>query len=168
MNDALADIRHSYKIDPDAFTRDLLIEALTTALAQDFSANRDAAGELEKLVRLDRERAAYLRVLAAGLQKTGDRLAALDAYVKLAALESPEEPEDVDPALSVTRDRWVRARFDSLLAEATAAQRKKIDATIEKQLNEALAAKDPNALQQFLNNFGDHPAADRARERWWN
>ncbi len=164
LNDALADIRHSYKIDSDPFTRELLIEALTTALAQDFSGNRDAAGELEKLVRLDRERAAYIRVLATGLQKTGDTLAALEAYVKLAALESPEEPEDVDPSLSVTRSRWVRARFDSLLAEASAAQRQKIDVVVKEQLSKALAAKDSNALQQFLNNFGDHPAADRARE----
>ncbi len=164
LNDALADIRHSYKVDPDSFTRDLLIESLTTALAKDFTGNRDAVGELENLVQLDRQRAAYLRVLASGLQKTGDRLGAMDAYLKLAALDSPEETEDVDSTLSVARDRWVRARFDALLAEASVAERKKIDASIEKQLNTALAAKDPDALEKFLSTFGDHPAADRARE----
>ncbi len=166
LNDALADIRHSYKVDPDSFTRDLLIESLTTALAKDFTGNRDAVGELENLVQLDRQRAAYLRVLASGLQKTGDRLGAMDAYLKLAALDSPEETEDVDSTLSVARDRWVRARFDALLAEASVAERKKIDTSIEKQLNTALAAKDPDALEKFLSTFSDHPAADRAARRW--
>lgn len=164
LNEALADIRRSYKVDADAFTRDLLIEALTTALQQDFAAHRDAVPELENLVRLDRQRAAFYRVLATGLQKTGDSLGSLDAYLKLAALEPPEEAEEISSSLSVSRDRWVRAQFDTLLTQAHGDERRKIDAVVEKQLNQALAAKQSKAVERFLSNFGDHPLADRARE----
>ena len=160
LNDALTDIRRSYKVDPDSFTRELLVEALTTALSQDFSANRAAVAELEKIVQFDPERDSFYRVLATGLQKTGDMTGALDVYVKLAGMGSPDEMQSVDSALSVARDRWVRGQFDAMLAETKPDQRRKIDASLEKSFD----TKDANSLRQMIRYFGDHPLADRARE----
>ncbi len=122
MADALADIRRSYQSDADAFTRDLLVETLTSALASDFEKYRNTVPELEKLVQLDREKAAYLRVLGAGLQKSGEHLPALDAYLKLAKLENSDDLEDVDQSLAVARPRWIRTRISSLLRAAKTGQ----------------------------------------------
>ncbi len=164
LDDALADIRRSYKLEADSFTRELLIDTLTTALAQDFATHRDAVGELENLVQLDSQRAAFYRVLATGLQKTGDKLGAINTYLKLASLEAPEDLEVVEPGLSVARDRWVRGQFSALLGEVNPDDRRKIDAAVEEQLSAALAQKGAKPLERFLNYFGDHPLADRARE----
>src|SRR5690606_3555105 len=80
LDDALDDIRASYKIDPAPFTRDLLVEALLGALSHDFVNHPEAISELESLVDTDEERVAMFRVLATGLRKSGDVLASLRAF----------------------------------------------------------------------------------------
>ena len=89
LEQAISDSRRAYKGDSSPFNRDLLIECLSAGLAKDFNHYRDALKDLEDLVKLDRERAIFLRLLAAGLQKSGETLGALDAYRKLAMLKCP-------------------------------------------------------------------------------
>jgi outer membrane protein assembly factor BamB/tetratricopeptide (TPR) repeat protein len=165
LDQAISDTRRAYKADPSPFNRDLLIECLSAGLTKDFNHYRDALHDLEDLVKLDRERAVFLRLLAAGLQKSGETLGALDAYLKLAMLEAPaEELEEIDPRLSVQRMRWLRAQFEALLAAAKPAEREQIDAVLVQQLNQATWAKDPNQLKQFAICFDTHPLADKACE----
>jgi outer membrane protein assembly factor BamB len=165
LDEAIADIRRSYQADPSSFTRDLMIEALIAGLAKDFAKYRGDVADLEKLVSSDAERAAFLRVLASGLQESGNAVAALDSYLKIATLEPhSDEPEEVDANLSTARSAWVRAQFQSLLKTVKASERPKIDAAVEERLKTAIAEGGPRPLREFISYFGDHPAADKARE----
>ena len=165
LDKAIADSRQAYKSEQSPFNRDLLIECLATGLTKDFNHYRDALQDLEDLAQLDRERAVFLRLLAAGLQKSGETLGALDAYLKLAALESPaEELEEIDARLSVDRTRWLRAQFETLLATAKPAEREQMDAVLARELDRAMGSKDSQPLEQFVNCFAPHPLAEKARE----
>ncbi len=164
--EAIADVRKSYEQKPIASTRELLVEALLTDLDRDFAASRGTVGELEKLVVLDSERTAFLRTLSQGLDKAGDRLGSLDAYLKLIDLSSVQsDPEVVNNQLSVRRDRWVRARLERLYSAASGDERTKFDAAVTERLSKALGAKQAKELRRFLAFFGFHPAADEAREQ---
>lgn len=183
LKQAVADLRKAYESTPpesasgeyasrleaERFrTRELLFDALTALLKQDFAANRDSLAELERLIENPREQASYLRVFAAGLQSEGKTLAALEAYLKLAEMKLGDEPlEMVDASLSVRRDRWICARLESLWKSASAAERQKIDEVVRKQFASAerSAGDRVEGLRQFIASFGFHPAADDARER---
>ena len=147
-----------------AVTRGLLVDAMLAALRSDFKGSRVSIGDLEKLITLDSERAEFLRMLADGLQKSGDRLAAVDAYLKLADLQWGQgEPESVEPNLSVRRDRWVEARMDAIYASANPTDRSKIDAELSARLKTVLAGKNDKELRAYANYFSFHPTADDAR-----
>ncbi len=118
LSEAIADSRKSYELarraaqadgkDKSTSMRELLVEALLADLSRDFSSSKATVAELEKLIVLDSERIDFLRMLAVGLGKTGDRLGALDAYLKLSDMPGGQtEPEVVSSVLSVRRDRWV-------------------------------------------------------------
>ncbi len=165
VDQAIEDVRHAFQIDASPFNRDLLVEVLTAGLTTDFQKHKGAVDDLEHLVQLDHERAVFLRVLASGLQKNGNTLAALNAFLKLGALEpQSEDPEEIDPSFAVTRSAWIRAQFRSLLSAAKPADRPAVDEAVAKQLELSLAAGNIKQLRQFLDCFGDHPAADRARQ----
>jgi outer membrane protein assembly factor BamB len=166
IDSAIADARRAYQADDNSYNRDLFIEALTAGLTSDFGKHRQELRDLEQLVKLDSERAMFLRVLAGGLQAAGEPLAALDAYVKLSTLEPAEEElEEVDSQWSVLRSRWVQSQFASLWKAAKPAQREEINALITRHLNEVAARGDAKkALWQFISAFGAHPLADRARQ----
>jgi outer membrane protein assembly factor BamB/tetratricopeptide (TPR) repeat protein len=166
LEQAVTDIRRAYSTEPSPFTRDLLVEAFTTALAQDFGKYQSLAAELEPLVRFDQERSKYLRVIAAGLHGQGKTSDALDAYLRLAELQLPLDGEldDVEPKRKVRRDRWIRANVNELITAASAEERAKIDAVINARLELAAAERGPKLLRSFLSYFADHPTADRARE----
>jgi outer membrane protein assembly factor BamB len=147
-----------------AVTRGLLVDAMLAALRSDFKGSRVSIGDLEKLIALDSERAEFLRMLADGLQKSGDRLAAVDAYLKLADLQWGQgEPESVEPNLSVRRDRWVEARMEAIYTSANPADRSKIDAELSERLKTVLAGKNDKELRAYANYFSFHPTADDAR-----
>lgn len=172
VSEAIGHVRKSYEIlaaesqDKAASSRELLVEALLANLARDFAGSRSTVDELEKLVVFERERVSLLRQLAQGLGKTGDRLGALDAYLKLVDLPAGRgEPEVIGNDLSVRRDRWIRARIDELYASAANDERTKFDAAVADRLSKALAAKQPKDLRKFVAVFGFHPAADEAREQ---
>ena len=164
--EAIADVRKSYEQKPIASSRELLVEALLADLDRDFAASRGTVGELEKLVVLDSERTAFLRTLSQGLDKAGDRLGSLDAYLKLIDLSSVlSDPEVVSNQLSVRRDRWVRARLEQLYLGTSGDERTKFDAAVANRLSKALAAKQAKELRRYLAFFGFHPASDEAREQ---
>ncbi len=177
---AIADLRKSYasvKSDKDrARPRMLLVEALLTDLGSNFVAARGTVSEIEKLLLLERERLQFLRVLAEGFRKSGDRPEAFRTYLKLVDFKtSQSEPEKVRPELSVRRDRWLEARLDDLYTLANPEERAKFDEEILHRRDAALALgqsdsgtkKDDTAdkLRHFLALFGWHPLADEARQQ---
>src|SRR5262249_16099122 len=113
--EAISDVRKAYEQQEVASTRELLVEALLADLKRDFTAAPGPVGELEKLIVLVSERTAFLRTLSQGLDKAGDRLGSLEAYLKLIDLSpSQSDTEVVSNQLSVRRDHWVRARLERL------------------------------------------------------
>jgi outer membrane protein assembly factor BamB len=171
LDDAIRDARLAFdKDDPRpnhsirALSRGLLVDAMLAALRSDFNRYRVVIGELENRISSEGEQAEFLRLLAKGLQKSGDRLAAVDAYLKLADLKGGQaEPESVEPNLSVRRDRWVEARLESLYTEAPAADRAKIDDELSSRVKGIVAAKNDKELRAYINYFGFHPTANLAR-----
>ncbi|HEX3999574.1 MAG TPA: PQQ-binding-like beta-propeller repeat protein [Pirellulales bacterium] len=171
VTNAIRDIRRAYDTDREdkdrAYSRPLLVDAMLAALRKDFNGSRMSIDELEKLISLDSEQAEFLRMLAEGLQKSkgsDDRLAAVDAYLKLADLKwGQSEPESIEPNLSVRRDRWVEARMESLYSTAPAADRAKIDAILAARVKAIVAGKNDADLRAYDHYFGFHPTADLAR-----
>jgi outer membrane protein assembly factor BamB len=168
LADAIRDIHRSYDKDMSdsarAVTRGLLVDAMLGALRSDFRNSRGSVAELEKLITLDSEQAEFLRMLADGLQNSDDKLAAVDAYLRLADLKWGQgEPESTEPNLSVRRDRWVEARLASLYASASASERSKIDDLLSQRIKGLVATKNEKDLRAFISYFDFHPTADIAR-----
>ena len=187
LKQAVADLRRSFQFKPAADaksdyverleaerlrTQGLLIDALTALLDKDFAGNRESLAELAALIETDKERAGYLRVLAAGLHGAGKTAEALDAYLQLADLKSGvDELEDVEPERSVRRERWIGARLESLWSSTSPEERTKINEAVLAKLAAVTKTSDPtnegaraDRLRQFIDIFSFHPLADTARE----
>jgi outer membrane protein assembly factor BamB len=166
FDEAVEELRRSYELADDQRTRELLVDAMLESLRLDFAAHRRLAAEIERLAEQPAQRAALLRLMAVGLQKSGQLVPAFEAYLKMADLATePGSPERVDSGLSVRRDRWVRARLAGLEAAASADQRRQIGAALQKLLDECIESNDRLRLKNFVLYFGFHPLADAARER---
>ncbi len=130
-------------------TRELLVESLLERLQADFAANRGTTAELEGLLETLQQKTAFLRIVAAGLQKSGERLPAFEAFLKLASLEpGSSEPDQIDDTLLVRRDRWVQVRLAELRAAATEAERQKMDDLVSAKI--AAAGPDPSLQGERL------------------
>ena len=117
--------------------------------------------------RIRPQRAAYLRLMARGLQKVGELASAFDYCQKLIDLDPDQAPLDqISKVLSARRDRWVRNQLAALRGEAKDETAARIDAAVETRWNAALAAGSIDHLQRFLDYFGDQPAAAAARNEW--
>lgn len=163
--EAVASFRRAYELDSDPRTRELLRDALLDGLNTDFAAHRQFAPEIEKLLDDAPQRSTYLRLMAAGLQRAGEWRAALEQYLKLAELEQAQRPmELVDRSLLVRRDRWVQTRLTALRREAGPQGAAEIDKAVEERLKTALETQGVDALRQFLDYFGNQPAAAAARQ----
>ncbi len=166
LQEAIGLFRRSYGLKADDTTRELLVESLLEGLQADFVANRGAAQELEPLLEGKQQQNTYLRLVAAGLQKSGERLAAFDAYLKLALQEqAPSEPDPLNDVLSVRRDRWIQVQLAALRKGASDDERQHMDGVVQARLEAASQESSPQALKDLLALFGSHPAADEIRER---
>ncbi|HEX4149788.1 MAG TPA: PQQ-binding-like beta-propeller repeat protein, partial [Pirellulales bacterium] len=164
LGDAIAGLRRSYELSAQPRTRQLLVDALLEGLSRDFAAHRAAVPELERLVEGSDERVRFLRALALGRQGMGEIVPAFQTYMQIVALgSSGEELDEIDNTLRCRRSRWVEARLASLRETALPADLAAMDAVVGEQLERALA-EGPEGLREFLDNFGNHPLGDKARE----
>ncbi len=164
--EAVASFRRAYELDADPRTRALLRDSLLEGLRTDFAAYRSHGDEVERLVDDPSQHAAYLRLMADGLRQAGEWAPAFDCYRKLIDLEPESLPLDqVDTTLTVRRDRWFQGRLALLRQEAKDDAAAKIDAAVDARLQAAVAAGSIDALQRFLNYFGNQPAAAAARSQ---
>lgn len=169
---ASADLQLSLELEPDdPQTRKLLVDAILQGLATNFAGHRDELGQLTQLI--DQMPAAtraeykgrFLRLLAAGLQTSGDTRGAFDAYIQFADPGvDAEELESVAERWQVRRDRWVQGRLGELFASAEGDARTKMNEEIRRRLDEALASEGTAALARFLRFFSSHEFAIEARE----
>ena len=165
LAEAVGQLRRSYELQADPRTRELLVDALLEGLRLDFAGRRQDAAEIERLAEQPAERARYQRLMALGLQQSGESLAAFDAYLLMVDLKHPpEELERVEHALNVRRDRWVRARLAALSEAAEPGDRETIRARLHTLLEQAKSEPAPDALRAFVSFFGAFPEANQARE----
>lgn len=166
FDDAVAELRRSYQSKADPRTRELLVDGMLESLRLDFAKHRDLAPEIERLAEQPAEHAKLARLLAGGLQQTGEIAAAFDAYLGMVDLKSDPQPyERVESGLSVRRDRWVRARLRQLHDAASADDRRAMRDRLGRLLKQSLDAQDSATLKRFVGYFAYHPLADDARER---
>lgn len=163
---AIADLRKSFDLAPRPRTRDLLIDALFEGLNSDFADYSELGGKLEQLISTPDERSRFIRIMAEGLRAQGKHRAAFDLYLQLTG--DPAGALTVDrlsDARRVRRDRWTQAGLASFYQALSADERAQIDALIARRADQAAQAAGPEALKQFIDFFGFHPAGDLARDR---
>ena len=102
--------------------------------------------------------------MADGLRQAGQWADAFDHYQKLIDLEPHRTPLDqVGKSLTVRRDRWFQGQLTMLRSEAKDDAAARIDAAIQTRLQAATAAGTIDALQRFIDYFGNQPVSATAR-----
>lgn len=166
LQEAISLLRRSYELKADDLTRELLVQSLLEGMQADFAANRGAARELEPLLETRQQQTTYFRLVAAGLQKLGERLPAFEAYLKLALPENAAmAPDPLSDYLAVRRERWLQVQLAALRGDASDAERQAIDGIVAARLEEASQEAGADGLEKLLALFGSHPLADQIRER---
>lgn len=178
LEQATASLRRAITLGSEK-ARPLLAECLLRQLRADFSRFGSLREELEGLIGQGPQAVRYWQMVAQGHTAQGKRVDAVRAYLRLAAVVVPGDGgeltshiKDSEPALSVRQDRLVAARLHQLWIEATDDERKAIDAIIQTQLEQTVAAApqrpptddittgtNPSSLQQAIDYFGWHPAS---------
>ena len=84
--------RRAYELDAEPRTRELLRETLFDGLRTDFAAYRGQAKDIERLLDDSTQQGAFFRLMAGGLQQTGELTAAFEQYQKLIDLDAEHRP----------------------------------------------------------------------------
>ena len=171
-------IREAHAGQPARIPRDVVDAAIAFAMQRDFAAAaplwREAVGEGAAT----ESARATLRVVVDGFLRSGDFAQAWDAWQlsiprRTASGGMPPEATPLvddasDPRVTMTESRWLQGRLADLVDRANPELRGRIDKAAEQSLAEALAAGDPVVrtanLEAFIERFGRHPVAMRARE----
>ena len=115
----IEDLRRCLQTAENDRVRELLASTLIEGLRVDFATYRDAADEIDGLVREPPQRARFLRLLAGGLQESGDTVAAFEAFLGFAGEGITESVrEEADGRRLIRSDHWVRARIGELYSDA--------------------------------------------------
>ena len=162
--DAVGNLRRAYQLVADERTRELLRESLLEGLRTDFAGYRGKTEEIERLLDDPAQRATYLRLMADGLQKAGQRREAMDQYLRLVELDRGDRGmEVIDRSLSVRRALWIRSGVAELRRQVPAAAAAELDQMIQQRLHAVLESKSADALRSFVECFDGQPAAATAR-----
>ena len=164
LEEAIDYFRRSFDLAPSSLTRELLVQSLLKALRKDFTANQDAARQLESLIDQPEQRVMLLRLIAEGLQKAYQRLEAFEIYLKLVDMQTDEDKLfEINSHLSVRRDRWIQTQLVSLRSSATAEERTFMDREIQSRRAALGRSATVSELRRFLAHFSGNPAADEVR-----
>ena len=118
LAEAVASLRKAYELSPGPNHRNLLRDALLEGMRTDFALYRAHSEEIERLLDEPRQEATYLRLMAAGLEASGEFDPAFDRYLKLIELgrkgagarpagkrlPGPPRPLDPGPTRQAARD----------------------------------------------------------------
>ena len=164
LEDAIAALRRSCQLGQDLRCRDMLRESLLEGLRRNFALHQSTAAEVERLLDDPQQRAAYLRVMAAGLQQTGQWRAALDHLRTMIELDqNPRQLDPLSPLLSVRRSRWIQEQLEALRGKGGAESAELVDKFIDQKWATVREQPTPEALRNFLECFGNHPTTEAAR-----
>jgi outer membrane protein assembly factor BamB len=164
LDEAVESFRRAWTLAPSIFRRKALLAALFEGLSSDFSDYRLRTDEIGRLIEEPSEEATLLRLTAVGFAGAAEFGAAIDRYQKLIDLDLLNRGmEQVDDALSVRRDRWIRTQLTALREHAPPDFHEEMDAWIRRRLQAAVDEGTPEAVRRFLEYFDSQPAADEAR-----
>jgi hypothetical protein len=109
--------------------------------------------------------------MALGLESQKQWKAALEQYWNLVELDRSDRTlEQISPSRSVRLDRWIRGRLaelyeSTLHASAPPEIAAEIDRVARSRLDAAVKSDEIGPLARFIDCFGFHPTAERAREQ---
>jgi outer membrane protein assembly factor BamB len=172
-NEALASLRQAYKAQPaDARIRTLLARVMLVLLRTDFVNHHDLVPEAKELIDDPAQRRELLRLQAVGMHKAGLVAESLEAFVTLAdELQTELGPEEggssqmeyLDSKWQVRTGRWLQARLTELYSSSSEADRAKLQERLEQRLAACLKSDSLKSARRFVEVYGFHPLADRAR-----
>lgn len=148
----------------DAVSQEMLVEVLLHELSIDYAAYRADVPLVAGLIRNRDQQIELLQIDAAGLDTTGERLAAWDAYLQLADFTADEPAYlRVDDRYTVRSDRWISSRLGAMWSKASDDERKSMSAKLVARrptTDRPLAAGE---LRHYLAHLGELPAANDVR-----
>ncbi len=155
-------LRQSLQARSDPQTKHLLIACLTQLIEADAVKHRPLLDELGGLVERRADRVGHLRLLADSLRRDGKPQEAMQTLLRLADVLGDRDV----PSGDVTRSSAavVATALAELYGACPADQRPAMDAAIEKVLAPALTAENARGLWEFLDHYGFHPLAVKARQ----
>jgi outer membrane protein assembly factor BamB len=166
-SEAVTLLKRANELAPDEpLTREVLAELLLEALATDYAAFDDNVPLLAELIRDRQQQIELMRIEALGLDKLEKRLAAWNAYLRLADFTA-DQPEHlrIDSDYTVRSDRWIRGRLGALWSKATSEEQEAIASQLAAR---RLRLKDPGTaaeLQNYLSYFDELPGSCEVRQR---
>jgi len=148
----------------DAVTQEMLVELLLAQLAKDFAANREEVDLVSRLIRSRDQQIELLRIIAAGIDSTSDKLAAWDAYLGLAdyTAEAPTFLRIGDRYM-VRSDRWISSRLAAIWSAASADERKTLSRKISDRRPRLKGGHTTSELRHYLAHLGELPGAEAVR-----
>ncbi len=158
-------LKRAYELAPDDLvTQEMLVELLLHELAADYSSFHQDVPLVTKLIRNREQQIELLRIDAAGQDVPGQRLAAWDAYLRLADFTA-EEPAylRIEDKYTVRSDRWISGRLQSLWAGASADERKQIGAKLAARRPALQNPRTAADLRHYLAHLDQLPGANEVR-----
>jgi outer membrane protein assembly factor BamB len=172
-DEALALLRQANELQPaDAHIRGLLGRVMLLLLRGDFVKHRAFVDEARQLIDDPAQRRELLRLQAVGLHKAGLVAESLEAFVALAdELQVSISPDDnsnsqmeyIDNKWQVRTGRWLQGRLHDLYANSSEADRAQLQKALETRLAACLKSGSVASARRFVEIYGFHPLADRAR-----
>lgn len=163
--EAIGLLKRAHTLTPnDPLIREMLAEYLLAALADDYGTARGELPLLRSLISGKNQELKLLRIEARGLEKVGERLAAWDAYLRVADAEAGQWTDlEIDVDHTVRSDRWLGGRVTSLWTAASSDEQAAMSSRVEAFAAALGLQPDSDALQKFLVRFGGLPAAEPVR-----
>ena len=156
--------------------RDKLYEAITELLQKDFNSGEKFLSRYKELCKVEvpadagenlkakgveeelRRTSNYLGIVAKGKESQGKLGEAFDNYMAFGALVGNKDLINVldQPATEARPDVWARGRINSMMAHATAEQRKPLEDKAAKEWEEAKKIGGLPRIEGFVKIFGSH------------
>jgi outer membrane protein assembly factor BamB len=158
-------LKRAYDLAPsDLVTQEMLAELLLEELDSNYASFRSDVPLLTKLIRSRQQQITLLRLDAAGLDKAGERLAAWDAYMRLADFTA-EEPSylRIEDKYIVRSDRWISGRLAAMWSAATPEERKALEQRLALRRPELKNPRTASELRHYLAHLDQLPGADGVR-----